>query len=85
MLSLAAKRMIGFGAIVAGVLIVILGVTQPNPFKDETTYKVEFTSAQGLGAIGRDVRVAGVNVGDIGEVKRDRVVAVALDLSLIHI
>ena len=71
MLSLAAKRMIGLGAIIAGILIVIGGITQPNPFKDQTSYWVEFTSAQGLGAIGRDVRVAGVNVGEIGEVKRD--------------
>jgi phospholipid/cholesterol/gamma-HCH transport system substrate-binding protein len=71
MLSLAAKRMIGFGALVAGILIVVLGVTQPNPFKDTTSYWVEFTSVQGLGAIGRDVRVAGINVGDIGDVKRD--------------
>jgi phospholipid/cholesterol/gamma-HCH transport system substrate-binding protein len=70
-LSLAAKRLIGVAAIVGGIAIVILGVLQPNPFKDQTTYWVEFTSAQGLGAIGRDVRVAGVNVGDIGEVKRD--------------
>ena len=82
MLSLAAKRMIGFGAIVAGILIVILGVTQPNPFKDQTVYKAEFTSAQGLGAIGRDVRVAGVNVGEIGDVERDgdnAVVEIKLD------
>ena len=71
MLSLAAKRMIGLGAIIAGILIVIGGITQPNPFKDQTSYWVEFTSAQGLGAIGRDVRVAGVNVGEIGDVKRD--------------
>lgn len=71
MLSLAAKRMIGLGAIVAGILIVVLGVAQPNPFEDSTSYWVEFDSAQGLGAIGRDVRVAGVNVGTIGDVERE--------------
>lgn len=71
MLSLAAKRTIGLAAIVGGILIVVLGVSQPNPFKDTTSYWVEFNSAQGLGAIGRDVRVAGVNVGTIGEVRRE--------------
>ena len=49
----------------------MLGVLQPNPFKDTTNYWVEFDSVQGLGAIGRDVRVAGVNVGTIGDVKRE--------------
>ena len=71
MLSLAAKRMIGLAAIVGLVLIIVGGVTKPNPFKDTTSYWVEFNTVQGLGAIGRDVRVAGVNVGTIGEVKRD--------------
>ena len=71
MLSLAAKRVIGLAAIVGGALIIVLGVSQPNPFKDTNSYWVEFTSAQGLGAIGRDVRVAGVNVGTIGAVERE--------------
>jgi phospholipid/cholesterol/gamma-HCH transport system substrate-binding protein len=71
MLSLAAKRMIGLGAIVGGILIIVLGVSQPNPFKDTRSYWVEFNSAQGLGAIGRDVRVAGINVGTVGEVERE--------------
>lgn len=71
MLSLAAKRVIGLGVIVAGILVIVLGVTQPNPFKDTNSYWVELNSAQGLGAIGRDVRVAGINVGTIGEVKRE--------------
>ena len=34
MLSLAGKRMIGIAAIVGGILIVILGVSKPNPFED---------------------------------------------------
>ncbi len=71
MLSLAQKRLIGFAAIVGGILIVFLGIAQPNPFRHQYTYWAEFDSVQGLGAIGRDVRVAGVNVGDIGEVKRE--------------
>lgn len=71
MLSTAGKRLIGLAAIVGGVLIVVLGVSQPNPLKATTTYWAEFDSVQGLGAIGRDIRVAGVNVGTIGEVRRE--------------
>jgi phospholipid/cholesterol/gamma-HCH transport system substrate-binding protein len=71
MLSLAAKRMIGLAAIIGGILIIVLGVSQPNPFKDTRSFWVEFNSAQGLGAIGRDVRVAGINVGSVGEVERE--------------
>lgn len=71
MLSLAAKRAIGLAAIVGGILIIFLGVTKPNPFADTRSVWAEFESAQGLGAIGRDVRLAGVNVGIIGEVKRE--------------
>lgn len=70
-MSKATKRLVGLAAIVGAVLIVVLGVVQPNPFRQTDTYWAEFTSAQGLGAIGRDVRVAGVNVGTIGEVKRE--------------
>ena len=33
-LSLAGKRMIGLAAILGGILIIILGVTKPNPFED---------------------------------------------------
>jgi len=71
MLSTASKRGIGFGVIVAGILIIVLGVTKPNPFADTRSVWAEFESVQGLGAIGRDVRLAGVNVGTIGGVKRE--------------
>ncbi len=70
MLSLGAKRLIGLGAIIAGILIVVLGVTKPNPAASTHVYWAEFDSAQGLGAIGRDIRVGGVNVGSIGAVER---------------
>lgn len=71
MLSKASKRVIGVAAIVGGVLVIALGISQPNPFRATTSYWAEFTSVQGLGAIGRDIRVAGVNVGEIGAVERD--------------
>lgn len=71
MLSLAAKRILGLAAIAAGIAVIVLGVSQPNPFRATTTYWAEFNSVQGLGAIGRDIRMAGVNVGSIGSVERD--------------
>ena len=71
MLSLAGKRVIGLAAIIGGILIVILGVTKPNPFEDTRSVYAQFETVQGLGAIGRDVRLAGVNVGTIGEVRRE--------------
>jgi phospholipid/cholesterol/gamma-HCH transport system substrate-binding protein len=69
--SLAARRIVGIGAIVFGVLVVVLGVTKPNPFAEKHIYWAEFDSAQGLGQIDRDVRIAGVKVGTMGEVERD--------------
>ena len=70
-MSLAGKRMLGAGMILGVILIVVLGVTKPNPFKDTRSYWAEFDTAQGLGAIARDVRVAGVRVGTIGAVERE--------------
>jgi virulence factor Mce-like protein len=69
--SLAAKRLLGMGAILAGIAVLVLGVTQPNPLAETRSVWVELRSVQGLGATGRDVRLAGVNVGTIGEVRRD--------------
>jgi phospholipid/cholesterol/gamma-HCH transport system substrate-binding protein len=56
--------------IAALVLVIVLGVTKPNPFADTTSYWAVFDSAQGLGKIDRDVRIAGVRVGTMGEVER---------------
>lgn len=69
--SLAAKRVAGIATLVLGVLVIVLGVTKPKPFADEFVYWAEFDSAQGLGQIDRDVRIAGVKVGTIGEVERE--------------
>ena len=69
--SVAAKRLVGIAAILAAVLIVILGVTKPNPLAEEHVYWAEFDTAQGLGQIDRDVRIAGVRVGTMGEVQRE--------------
>lgn len=70
-MSQATKRVIGFLAIVGGLILLVVGVTRPAPFKETHTYYAEFDSVQGLGSIGRDIRVAGVNVGTMGEVTRE--------------
>lgn len=69
--SVWGKRLAGITALLVGVLVIVLGVTKPKPFADEYVYWAEFDSAQGLGQIDRDVRIAGVKVGTIGEVERE--------------
>jgi virulence factor Mce-like protein len=68
--TVAGKRIAGIATLGAGVLVLVLGVTKPKPFADEYVYWAEFDTAQGLGQIDRDVRIAGVKVGTIGEVER---------------
>ena len=46
------------------------GRSKPNPFADRQTIWAEFDNVNGLGSIDRDIRVAGVNEGEIGEVAR---------------
>ncbi|MFN2611803.1 MAG: MlaD family protein [Solirubrobacterales bacterium] len=65
------RRMLGAAVILAGILIVAFVALRPDPFADHSSVWVEFDSVQGLGSIDRDVRVAGVNVGEIGKVERD--------------
>ena len=69
--SLAGKRIAGIAFLLVGALILILGITKPKPFADKYVYWAEFDTAQGLGQIDRDVRIAGVKVGTIGEVERE--------------
>jgi phospholipid/cholesterol/gamma-HCH transport system substrate-binding protein len=69
-MSRAAKRTAGIAAIAALALLVVLGITKPNPLADTRSYWAEFDSAQGLGTIDRDVRIAGVRVGTMGAVER---------------
>lgn len=68
--TVAGKRLAGIAMLLAGAIALVLGVTKPKPFADEYVYWAEFDSAQGLGQIDRDVRIAGVKVGTIGEVER---------------
>ena len=69
-MRLGTKRIIGFLAIAFGLVVFVIGVTRPAPFKETHAYYAEFDSAQGLGSIGRDIRLAGVNVGTLGDVER---------------
>ena len=69
-LSVFGKRLVGFGLIAAAVIAVALGISRPNPFADTRSYWAVFDTAQGLGAIDRDVRVSGAKVGTIHEVVR---------------
>ena len=71
MLSLARRRVLGVLVIVGVIVAVVVGVSRPNPLERVTVYEAEFDSVQGLGAIDRDIRVAGVNAGRIGEVRRE--------------
>src|SRR5688572_16867681 len=68
--TVAGKRLAGIAFLVVGALVLFIGVTKPKPFADEHVYWAEFDTAQGLGQIDRDVRIAGVKVGTIGEVER---------------
>ncbi len=56
--------------IAALALILVLAATTPNPFASHQKIWAEFENVNGLGSIDRDIRVAGVNEGTIGEVKR---------------
>jgi virulence factor Mce-like protein len=67
-----ARRITGVVAVVVLAAAVVVAIARPsNPFAERHTYWVEFDTAHGLGRVDRDVRVAGVKVGTIGEVERD--------------
>ncbi len=69
--SHAGRRVLGAAVILAAVLLVAIAVVRPNPLKQTQTFWAEFESVQGLGSIDRDIRVGGVNVGEIGDVERE--------------
>ncbi len=68
--SVAAKRLLGILVLAGGFVFIIVAVTRPQPFSDSRTFHAEFDSAQGIGRVDKDIRVAGTNVGHIGEVTR---------------
>ncbi|MGI9020846.1 MAG: MlaD family protein [Solirubrobacterales bacterium] len=68
--SVAAKRLLGIIVLAGACAFIVLAVTRPSPFSQARTFLAEFDSAQGIGRVDRDIRVAGTNVGHIGEVTR---------------
>jgi ABC-type transporter Mla subunit MlaD len=70
MLSAPRRRLIGAALLVAVVLLAWLGIAKPNPFAHDEIVEAMFDHVQGIALVQRDVRVAGVNVGSIGTVRR---------------
>ncbi|WP_146175400.1 MlaD family protein [Paraconexibacter algicola] len=69
-MSLGVQRLAGVALLVVISLTIVLGVTKPNPVKDTYRYWAVFDTVHGLGAIDRDVRIAGVKLGEVGKVER---------------
>ena len=69
-MSLASKRLAGIGLLAGIALVIFLGISKPNPLAHHYSYWAVFDTAHGLGAIDRDVRIAGIKVGDVGAVER---------------
>ncbi len=64
------RRVVGVCTLLLAAFALFLAVSKPDPFTSTTRYWAELDSVRGLGSIDRDIRLAGVNVGHIGEVKR---------------
>ncbi len=67
---LRRRRLIGLGILVGAVVGVWLGIAKPNPFRKQEVVHVMFDHVQSIALVQRDVRVAGVDVGSIGRVRR---------------
>jgi ABC-type transporter Mla subunit MlaD len=62
--------LLGVAMLVAAALITYLGIVKPDPFAYHESVQVMFDRVQGIALVQRDVRVAGVDVGSIGSVRR---------------
>ena len=82
MTSVYGIRLTGAAALIVLALVAVLAIVRPSsPLHKRHVYYAVFDSAQGLGPIDRDVRVAGVKIGTIGDVRRQGDdVRVALEL-----
>lgn len=67
---LRRRRLIGVGVVLAAVAASWLGIAKPNPFAYRQVVHALFDRVQSMALVQRDVRVAGVNVGTIGSVRR---------------
>lgn len=70
-MTLRRRRLAGIALIGAVVGAAIVAVIAPNPFQHDRGYWAQMDSAQGLARVGRDVRVAGVTVGEIRATRRE--------------
>jgi phospholipid/cholesterol/gamma-HCH transport system substrate-binding protein len=66
----ARRRRIGAAVLLAIVLATYLGIAKPDPFAHREVVQAMFDHVQDMALVQRDVRVAGVNVGTIGAVRR---------------
>ncbi|MBJ7330364.1 MAG: MCE family protein [Solirubrobacteraceae bacterium] len=64
------RRIVGAIIIVVVPVLIAIGTVRPDPRAPDTTVTLMFDEAKGLAKVNRDVRVAGVNVGVIGDVTR---------------
>jgi ABC-type transporter Mla subunit MlaD len=64
------KRLIGAAVLIAAVLGAWLGIAKPDPFGHPQIVRAMFDHLQGMALVQRNVRVGGVNVGTIGDVRR---------------
>ena len=64
------RRLLGIGTIAVIAVAIVIAALRPDPFTDRQTIWAKFDNVNGLGSIDRDVRVAGVNEGEIGDVMR---------------
>jgi phospholipid/cholesterol/gamma-HCH transport system substrate-binding protein len=63
-------RAIGLAVATFLVLVTILGIARPNPFHQPQVVRAVFDESIGFARVDRDVRVGGVNVGRVGEIRR---------------
>jgi ABC-type transporter Mla subunit MlaD len=67
---LRRRRLIGLGVLIAAIGGAWLGIVKPNPFRHREVVHVMFDHVQSIALVQRNVRVAGVDVGTIGTVRR---------------
>lgn len=68
--KLTRRRLVGLAILIVVPVLVAIGTLRPEPWREDPTVWVMFDEAKGLAKVNRDVRVAGVNVGKVGEVVR---------------
>lgn len=84
-LSVTRQRIIGMVVIAFTAVVVFVGYTRPNPFRQDRIAHVMFRDVGGIGVVGADVRVFGARAGKITERRREgdqAVLTLELDASV---